>query len=175
MKLNNLIFLFIFLLISLTLFCSSFASPEEAQQQEASPSFTNRDLDQYRPPATADESPAQEASMASGDRKSDKRQLSEAIADKKEQEYWCKKARKIKKNMAIAQDVVNELTAQLNELSTTRAQTIEKRMASLEKQQGNTSGKLKAAGKRLRERQEILAELENNAHRSNIPPGWLRC
>jgi len=158
------------------LFCTSaFASPGEAQQPEASPSFTNKDLNQYRPPATADEPPAQEASVTSGDRKSDKRQRSEAMADKKEQEYWCKKARKIKKSLAIAKDEVNELTARLNELSTTRAQTTGKKMTSLEKQQGNTSRKLKAADKRLRKRQETLAELEDDAHRNNIPAGWLRC
>lgn len=173
---TNFIFLLLHSLISIALFCSTaVAASGEAQQQDASPAYTNKDLDQYRPPATAVEPRVQEAARTFADRKSDSRQRSDAIADKKEQEYWCKKARQIKKSLAMAKDEVNEHTAKLNELSAARAQTTGKKMASLEKQCNKTSRDLKAAGKRLRERQETLAELEDDAHRNNIPPGWLRC
>jgi hypothetical protein len=168
------LFLFLLVLISLTPFCSTaVAAGGKTEQQEASPSYTNKDLEQYRPPA--DESPAQGSVRPPADHRSDKRQRSEAAADKKEQEYWCKKTRQIKKGLAIAQDEVNEHTARRNELSAAKAQTTGKKMAGLEKQYNKADRDLKAAGKRLRERQETLAELEDDAHRNNVPPGWLRC
>lgn len=173
---DHLFLLFLQSLISAALFCSTaVASTGNAQQQDASPAYTNKDLDQYSPAATAGESPASEAARASGDRKSDSRQRSDAGTDKKEQEYWCKKARQVKKSLAMAKDEVDEHTARLNELTTARAHTTGKKMASLEKKQNKTSRELKAAGKRLRERQETLAELEDDAYRSNVPAGWLRC
>lgn len=173
---DHLFLLFLHSLISVAFFCSTaVATGGDAQQQEASHSFTNKDLEQYRPAATAGESPAHETVRATGDQKSDKQQRSEAAADRKEQEYWCRKARQIKKGLNIAKDEVDEHTARLNELTTAKAHTTGKKMASLEKQQNKTSRELKAAGKRFRERQETLAELEDDAYRSNVPAGWLRC
>lgn len=173
---DHLFLLFLQSLISAALFCSTaVASTGNAQQQDASPAYTNKDLEQYRPPATADEPAARETVRAVEDQKTDRQQRSDAAVDRKEQEYWCRKARQIKKGLSIAKDEVDEHTARLNELTTARAHTTGKKMASLEKKQHKTSRDLKAAGKRLKERQETLAELEDDAHRNNVPAGWLRC
>lgn len=155
------------------LFLSAFfCTAAFAAGQETSPAFTNKDLEQYRPAA---EPPAQEIVREPGDHKSVKQQKAEAASNKKEQEYWCKKARQIKKSLAIAKDEVTEHTTRLNELAAARAQTTGRKTANLEKKHTKADRDLKAAGKRLRERQETLAELEDDAHRNNIPPGWLRC
>jgi len=164
-------FLFAHSLISIALFFSTASATQGESQPEASPAFTNKDLEQYRPSAPAGENPAQGTDV----QKQEKRQKSEAIAERKEQEYWCKKARQVKKSLAIAKDEVDELTARLKELSSSGTQISRKKTTSLEKQQSKISRELKTAGKRLRERQDTLAELEGDAYRSNIPAGWLRC
>lgn len=169
------IYLFFPALISIALFCSTAVAATGVAQQETSPSFTNKDLEPYRPQATAVAPPAQETVREPGDHKAGKQQKYEAAANRKEQEYWCKKARQLKKSLAIAQDEVNEHTARLNELSTAKTQVLGKQKTSLEKQHAKAGKDLKAAGKRLKERQETLAELEDDAHRNNIPAGWLRC
>lgn len=168
-------FLFAHSLISIAFFFSTASATQGESQPEASPAFTNKDLEQYRPSAPAGENPAQGADGALKGQKPDRRQKSEAIAERKEQEYWCKKARQVKKSLAIAKDEVDELTARLKDLSSAGTQITRKKTTSLEKQQSKTSRELKTAGKRLRERQETLAELEGDAYRSNIPAGWLRC
>ncbi|MBA4372763.1 MAG: hypothetical protein C0402_07840 [Thermodesulfovibrio sp.] len=153
------------------IFLAFFCTGAFAAGQETSPAFTNKDLDQYRPQATAAEPPAREP----GDHKAVKQQKTEAAANRKEQEYWCKKARQIKKSLTIAQDEVTEHTAHLNELSAAKTQAAGRKIANLEKQQNKAGRDLKAAGKRLKERQQTLAELEDDAYRNNVPPGWLRC
>ncbi len=174
------IFFLLQALLSAALFCSvSAATAEESPQREVSPAFTNKDLEQYKPQSAAEtpaDDPAARGSVrTNGDQKPDKRQRAETASDRREQEYWCKKARQIRKGLTLAQDEVHELTARLKELSTVKAQTTGKKLANIDKQHSKTTRDLKAAGKRLKERQETLAELEDDAHRNNIPPGWLRC
>jgi hypothetical protein len=171
----NSLLLYLSRLIFLVLACST-AGPAgaESQQQDTSSAFTNKDLEQYRP-AAASETPSQSAVGASTDHPAEKRQKTAAIVNKKEQEHWCKKARQVKKSVALAKDKVDEHTARLHELETAEGQVIGKKRSGLEKQRNKASRDLKKATKRLRERQETLAELEDDAYRNNIPPGWLRC
>ncbi len=172
------LFLLLNSLISIALLYAA-AGPARAEtQQDASPSFTNKDLEPYRPPAAAEtdsRSAVGASAKISKDHTAEKRQKAEEIAGKKDQEYWCKKGRQVNKSLTLAKDEVDELTARLHELETTEAQVIGKRKSSLEKQRNKAGRNLKAATKRLRERQETLAELEHDAYRNNIPPGWLHC
>jgi hypothetical protein len=173
------LFLFMNGLISLALLCTAVGPARAETQQDTSPAFTNKDLEPYRPPSTAAETPSRSAVDASvgisKDHTTEKRQKAEKIAGKKEQEYWCKKGRQVNKRLALAKDEVEERTARLHELEAAAAQVIGTRRSTLEKQRNKAGRDLKAATKRLRERQETLAELEHDAYRNNIPAGWLRC
>ncbi|MGC2061868.1 MAG: hypothetical protein WA610_02750 [Thermodesulfovibrionales bacterium] len=168
------VLLYLSWMISLTLICSAVGPARaESQQQDTSPAFTNRDLEQYRPAAS--DTPSQSAVSAPTDHTAEKRQKTAAIVNKKEQERWCKKSRQVKKSLALAKDKVDEHTARLHELEAAGGQVLGKKRSGLEKQRSKAARDLKAATKRLRDRQETLAELEDDAHRNNIPPGWLRC
>ncbi len=125
--------------------------------QKDIPTFTNKDIEQYKTPSDnksyikIDTSPSE---------KKEKAQKAKVNAEK---EYWCKKATQYKdivnrKNETVA-ELEKELTAEKN---------TDKKKKAIEK-------KIVLAKKQLKYAERDLGNLESEAHRKGVPPGWLRC
>ncbi len=122
---------------------------------EESPTFSNKDLEKYK--NSSDD--AAESGMDI-----DKRGENIGRAEKREQrekEYWCKKASLYRKKIDKAEGEMKET---------------EKDRAAAEGRHSRTAvKKLERTKRQLRDAKIDLRDLEDEAHRKGIPPGWLRC
>jgi hypothetical protein len=125
--------------------------------QEA-PYFTNQDVERYREPS--DKSGSAPKLSETGTRK----EAAARSQQRKEAESWCRKAGHCRKRIEKDQEDVQELEKALDDLKDAKG----KKRTSIEK-------KLAKTRKHLRNSEKDLAELEDEAHRKGIPPGWLRC
>jgi peptidoglycan hydrolase CwlO-like protein len=91
----------------------------------------------------------------------------ERSLNKKEKQRWCDEGEKNRKQIASAEEKLREAEKDLSEVKAVVPIT-NKKVKSANKK------KLKAE-KVLKEAQGRLDELENRAHRDNVPPGWVRC
>ncbi len=128
---------------------------------EAPPLFTNADIDKYR--SSSDTRLQEQKDIAPGVKRDEHRKA----RDEGKQEYWCKRATVAGKNIEKAERNVRQ---QEEEISKERSKTV------------RTSKKIDALQNRLRKAKESLAsaeedlnDIENEAHRRGIRPGWLRC
>lgn len=138
------------------LFSSDVYGEKDSSQQDV-PYFSDKDVEQYKMPS--DNKPP-------GTRVKDARTKEEKAAEKKEQreqEDWCKRATLLRKRIEKAQDAALEIEEELSAEKLSR-----KKRIPLEK-------KLKRARKQVSYAEKDLTDLENEAHRKDIPPGWLRC
>lgn len=129
--------------------------------EEQVPYYSGKDTEKYRSSADAQPSGAQKSSRKAG--KKDSR----TTTDKKEQERWCKEATSRKKKIEKAQQNVRE--AEMN-----IAKEKEKGFHT-DKEKSKLQEKLAKAKTRLKAEEQSLSDLENEAHRKGVPPGWLRC
>jgi hypothetical protein len=95
--------------------------------------------------------------------------------ERQQQEYWCKKATQYERKVEIAQDEVKETEKELSELKDASFQGNSRKKKSTEKNIRSTQKKLEGAKKRLKYAERDLSDLGDEAHRKDIPPGWLRC
>ena len=130
----------------------------ETQGQEAT-SFTNQDLEKYR---TDDSAAAPAAFRTEARKRTAKRD------EQKDKAYWCKRAREYQKKIDRAKDEVKDSEKDVSDDS--GASNLSERKASK-----SSRRKYEQAKKQLREAQRDLSYLEEEAHRRDIPPGWLRC
>ncbi|MBN2654944.1 MAG: hypothetical protein JXR79_07520 [Nitrospirae bacterium] len=91
----------------------------------------------------------------------------ERSLNKKEKQRWCDEGEKYRMQIAKAQEDLKQADKHLAEEKALFPVTNKKIKAAQAK-------KLKAE-KALKESQAKLDALENRAHRSSIPPGWVRC
>ncbi len=132
-----------------------------ASAEETVPYFSNKDIEQYR--KTPDADPGRTKNTPRDDRK----KAAETAKDKKEQETWCKRANDRKKKIAKAQ-------YDLSRAEKVLAAAKEKNAGS-GKKSAKEQDRVDRAKQRLAEEEKELADLEQEAHRKNVPPGWLRC
>ena len=163
------------LCIPVFFFCLSASVPAADPQQETSRSFTNKDLEQYRSEPNPQVPPAADISAVTINQKGGKKEKPHVGLDKKEQDYWCRKATQINKKIAKDKEKTGELTVRLTEISEAESHVLGAQRTKLSKQRAKTEKDLKTAGKHLKERQGELAAIEDEAHRKGVPPGWLRC
>jgi predicted DNA binding CopG/RHH family protein len=150
-------YLTLLLSISGWLFFGALIGKTSAVEGEA-PSFTNQDIEKYRQPSDSRNSPAKPAGAEV------KRESSAQVQKQKESDVWCRKAASYRKEIERDQNDVKDLEKALDELNDTKG----KKKMSIER-------KLKKAKIRLRDSERDLAELDDEAYRKGIPPGWLRC
>lgn len=129
---------------------------EDSPVQKEVPVFTNQDIEKYK--KSSDSKPP----VAKVDKTEEKRERLQVIKEDHEKEYWCKKATLYKRKTEKARDEVSEIEKELS------ADIGHKKKTALEK-------KLKNSRKKLKYAEKDLAEIEDEAHRGKIPPGWLRC
>lgn len=141
----------------------------ENTAQKELPVFTNQDIEKYRNPSDT------KKTATKTDRTSEKSEKSQKIKEEREQEYWCKKATQYNRKIEMLQDEVKEREKELSDLKDPLSQGTPGKKKSIERNIKSTQKKLDGARKRLKYAEKDLAEIEDEAHRKDIPPGWLRC
>ena len=150
---------FVFLLFSAA------AHGDDRSVEEQPRVFTNQDIRQYQ--LTSDTKTKPEKGVFQEDPAERRRNEAQRINEEQEMEYWCKKASAYKKKIEKAEEDVKEIEQNISEKSSKNMST-GKKSSSLQKS-------LEKAMKRLKEAEEDLADLEQEAHRKGVRPGWLRC
>jgi len=145
----------------LTIVCSVGFFPVNAAcentAQNETPVYTNQDIEKYKKPSDS------ESQSAKTDRTADRKQKAQAIEEGKEKEYWCKNASRYRKNIEKAQDDITDIENRLS-----KGNLCIKSKKALAKS-------LEKARKKLKYAEGDFKDLEAEAHRKRIPPGWLRC
>ena len=121
------------------------------------PYYTNRDIVKYGKGPEGAEPPS------TSDGKSEKAERLRKIEEERGKEYWCKKAAPYRRKVDSARDEVRSAEKELAEDPADK-----KKGRALKK-------KLEGSRSRLKNAELDLAEIEGEAHRKGIPPGWLRC
>jgi flagellar biosynthesis GTPase FlhF len=136
--------------------------PATGTAQEHPPAYSNRDIEKYKQPS--DSRPVEtKKSNSKEERKMDAR----TAKDNLERERWCKRT-----------------TAQKKKIEKTKydVQTTEKALRREEERDFHGTKKSKQMRDRLDQQKRKLAaeegelnDIENEARRKSVPPGWLRC
>ena len=121
---------------------------EENNVQKEAAVFSNQDIEKYKKPSD------NKTAYIKTDRAAERKEKTLEIKEEKEKEYWCKRANPYRKKI----ERIKEEAGELEKLNTKKA-----------------GKRLENARKRLKYAEKDLAELEDEAHRKGIPPGWLRC
>ena len=149
--------LFIFLILSVSILTVGLfpfnASGDEAPSRDDLRTFTNKDLEKYR--SNSDIKPVA-PEPAIKDINSEKIVKTEKSREQKEKEYWCKKTKPYIRKIDKAKDDIREIEG----------------IGKVTKQ---SKKKLAVAKKNLKTAEQDLSDIEDEAYRKRIPPGWLRC
>ncbi len=155
----SLISLSAIMLSSFTISVSFCAEPSEQPFP-----FSNKDLQRYEnsadhktgePKSTELKGPEVRKTKAADSRQ------------QKEKEYWCKKAAPKRTKIQRLNEEINEKEQELaeeeskNVIQNKKAKTLNKDLVTIRK--------------RLKEAEENFGDLEGEAYRKGVPPGWLRC
>jgi hypothetical protein len=92
-----------------------------------------------------------------------------------EKEYWCKRSAFHKKRIEQAQSEIDREEALLSDLKDAASEETGKNRKYIDKKIQKTLNNLANAHKLLKDREKDLARIEDEAHKKNIPPGWLQC
>ncbi len=134
-----------------------------ADSSQKSLTYSNKDLQPY-----VDSSPRELREPDSPHPKGPNKTKTATVSrEQREKEYWCKKASGPRKKIQRLNDDISEKEQQLAETSRNGAIRNGKTMA-LNKEIAKTRKRLKYAESDLR-------DLEDEAYRKGVPPGWLRC
>ncbi|MBI5025157.1 MAG: OmpH family outer membrane protein [Nitrospirae bacterium] len=139
---------------------SVFSSGEDRTAQKDVPYFTEEDLERYK------ESSGDNPQTERLDRKAEGKEKTGKAKKEENREYWCKTANTYRNKIDKARDEIAEIEKELRgeggtPLGPRKRRTLE--------------NELRRAQKQRRNAERDLSELEEEAHRKGIPPGWLRC
>lgn len=149
--------LFILLLVvSVGLFSGS----AFGEDKKEAPVYTNQDIEKYKRPS--DSKPG----VVRTDKAERKKEKSQKSKEEHEKEYWCKTASSYKKKIEKIKDDIAEAEKELSGESS---------MSLSYKKKKTIQNKITKSKKQLRYAEKDLAGLEDEAHRKEVPPGWLRC
>lgn len=128
--------------------------------------FTNEDLSRHKAPDSRDS----EDKRLPGRLQAKSKPLNHKTSGDKEKEKWCKKGR-------LYQNRVDEAKAYLHEAEKTHSESLSKTRVSRKgkKRSEPSDARSRKARLRLERAEKRLLDIEQEAHRKNIPPGWLRC
>ena len=135
-------------------------SPAGAAQEQA-PVYSNSDIEKYKQPQ--DSRPVEIRRDTREERRLDARQAK----DNQERERWCKRVNTQKKKIEKAQyDVQSAEKALKHE---------EEKDFHSGKKTKQLKDKVETARRKLANEERDMSDIENEARRKGIPPGWLRC
>ncbi len=123
--------------------------------------FTNDDIDKYRYPS--DNRPQEQKRTAPSTIKDGNKKARE----KQEQEYWCKKATVVKKKI---ENAGRDVRGREEDISREQSKSVR-----TSRKINTLQSRLKKAKDHLSSAERDLNDIEHEAHRKSIPPGWLRC
>ncbi len=154
-------------LLIICLFGFSFVTATE--KDEEVPYFSNKDIEAYK------ESSDDKIPDVRIDKLGNKEEAFREKKTQKEQEYWCRKAAQYNRKIEMERDEVKEKDKELLDLRDEWFQGSSKKRRSTEKDIKRVQKKLEGAKKKLEYAERDLSDLEDEAHRKDVPPGWLRC
>lgn len=138
-----------------------FLFTEAGFSQEKHLSFTNEDIEKYRRPS---DNKLHEQKRAAPPEKMIEDSKSRG---KQEQEYWCKRASFAKRKVEKA---VQDVREREEEITLEQSKTVR-----TSRKNATQQSRLRKAKDHLFAAERDLNDMENEAHRKGIPPGWLRC
>jgi len=136
--------------------------------------YTNKDLGTLPPGTPAPPPPAKPATPADADPAKD----AEKPADKepvKDQAYWAGRMKELQTQVQRDQTYVDALQTRVNSLATdfvNRDDPAQRAVLTGERQKA--LGELDRLKKQIEAGKKAIADLEEEARRANVPPGWLR-
>jgi hypothetical protein len=135
--------------------------PLSGAAQEQAPVYSNSDIEKYK--QSQDSRPAETRRDTREERRLDSRQAKNNL----ERERWCKRTTAQKKEIEKAQYEVDSAEKALKRE--------EEKDFHGGKKSKQLQGKVEQARRRLAGEERELNDIENEAHRNSVPPGWLRC
>jgi hypothetical protein len=149
--------------IAVTLLTAACAlCPVTGAAQEQAPVYSNRDIEKYKQPQDSRRVETKQ------DIREERRLEAREAKNNLERERWCKRATAQKKKIEKAQEDVRTAETALRREE-------EKDIHGNGKKSRQLKDKLDLAKRRLASEERELNNIENEAHRNNVPPGWLRC
>ena len=136
--------------------------------------YTNKDLGTLPPGTPAPPPPATPATPADADRAKD----TDKPGDKepvKDQAYWAGRMKELQTQVQRDQTYVDALQTRVNSLATdfvNRDDPAQRAVLTGERQKA--LGELDRLKKQIEAGKKAIADLEEEARRANVPPGWLR-
>lgn len=156
MKISSGSLFILLLVVSIGLF-PGFAFGEDKKE---APLYTNQDIEKYKKPSDS------KSAAVRTDKTSEKSGKSQKLKEEHEREYWCKTATSYKRKIEKVKDDIAEAEKELSGESS---------MHISYKKKKTIQNKITKSKKQLRYAEKDLAEFEGEAHRKEVPPGWLRC
>lgn len=136
--------------------------PLSGTAQEQPPVYSNRDIEEYKLPS--DSHPVE---IKKRETREERNMDARAAKDSLERERWCKRATAQKKKIEKTQYDV-----QTTEKALRREEERDFHGTKKSKQLRN---KLEQEKRKFAAAEEEMNDIENEAHRKGVPPGWLRC
>jgi hypothetical protein len=95
--------------------------------------------------------------------------------DKTKPEYWQKKVRKLLDEMEKTKENINQMQAELNQtMNTWSAEDILQEREKKRKRVEDLKKLIPREKQKLEKLEKDMADLEEDARKNNVPPGWLR-
>ncbi len=156
------------------------AKKEEERRKTAKPAdktYTNKDLGTLPagtppPPAPAKPAASTDAAAKETEKPADQEKEKEPVKD---QAYWAGRMKELQTQLQRDQTYVDALQTRVNSLATdfvNRDDPAQRGVLSSERQKA--LGELDRLKKQIEATKKAIADLEEEARRANVPPGWLR-
>jgi len=159
-------FLCVFFIVAL--FAVNVMGSDSPGQQEGK-TFTNKDLETYKNPS---DNPTW---APKAEKKEDKNDGLKKLHEEFERERWCKKATVLNRKIEKAQDEVEDKEEKVADLKKEHSGADSKRQPAYAKRLKRLEKDLEKSHKKVKYAQKDLADLEEEARRKGVLPGWLRC
>lgn len=156
------------------------AKKEEERRKNVKSSgktYTNKDLGSL-PPGTPAPPPAPTPAAAATDASATKDKETEKSGEKepvKDQAYWSGRMKELQTQLQRDQTYVDAMQTRVNSLATdfvNRDDPAQRGALASERQK--VLGELDRLKKQIEAEKKAIADLEEEARRANVPPGWLR-
>jgi len=159
---------FLCVIFIVTLFAANVGESDTAGQKEGQV-FSNKDLETYKNPSD-NKVPGPKPEKREG-----KKDGLKEIREELEREQWCKQATVLRRKIEKAQDEVTESEDKLSVEKEAGLQKDIKKKKAADRKLKRLQQDLDRDKKRLRYAEKDLADLEEEARRKGVLPGWLRC
>ena len=153
------------------------AKKEEERRKTTTPAgktYTNKDLGTL-PPGTPPPTPAKPAASTDAAAKETEKPAEQEKEPVKDQAYWAGRMKELQTQLQRDQTYVDALQTRINSLATDFVNRDDPaQRAVLAKERQKALGELDRLKKQIEATNKAIADLEEEARRANVPPGWLR-